>query len=115
MLNKGKRAISIMLCVLMMLSVMPFQEAHASEVENADEDQLDVSDSSIVEEETNGESNTQEATNQENLAEENVPIGDDEKELEITTDEQINNNDKEVILNYFYIESPYLETPKSKT
>ena len=114
MLNKGKRAISIMLCVLMMLSVMPFQEAHASEVENADEDQLDVSDSSIVEEETNGESNTQEATNQENLAEENVPIGDDEKELEITTDEQINNNDKEVILNYFYIESPYLETPKEQ-
>ena len=103
----------------MMLSVMPFQEAHASEVENADEDQLDVSDSSIVEEETNGESNTQEATNQENLAEENlaqenVPIGDDEKELEITTDEQINNNDKEVILNYFYIESPYLETPKEQ-
>lgn len=114
MLNKGKRAISIMLCVLMMLSVMPFQEAHASEVENADEGQLDVSDSSIVEEETNGESNTQEATNQENLAEENVPIGDDEKELEITTDEQINNNDKEVILNYFYIESPYLETPKEQ-
>ena len=119
MLNKGKRAISIMLCVLMMLSVMPFQEAHASEVENADEGQLDVSDSSIVEEETNGGSNTQEATNQENLAEENlaqenVPIGDDEKELEITTDEQINNNDKEVILNYFYIESPYLETPKEQ-